>query len=248
MARSFVAASSQYLENANAVVSTAPLTLSCWFQSDDVTINQALVVITDIATTTHYFSMILVGTTAGDPLRAQVSDGSGSASASTSTGYTAGTWHHGCAVFASTTSRAAYIDGGSKGTNPTSKTPAGLDRTGIGRRGHATPDLYMSGRIAEVVIRNAALSDEEVAAEAKGLSPLLIQPQSIVGYWPLWGLHSPEIDLTVNNRQMTVTGAALANHAPVVPFSSRNWGNTPLIEAAGGVTRQMMHYARMRAA
>ncbi|KKK59939.1 hypothetical protein LCGC14_3029330, partial [marine sediment metagenome] len=55
----------------------------------------------------------------------------------------------------------------------------------IGRSGISTPQSYMDESIAEVAIWNVALSNAEVALLAKGFSPLLIKPESLVSYWPL---------------------------------------------------------------
>lgn len=250
MARLFNDAASDVLVNANAVVAAMPLTMACWFYPDDMTISAVLMGIGN-GGGADYFELNFGGTVAGDPVRALSRSGGATAIAVATTGATVNTWHHACAVFTSATSRAAFIDGGSKGTNATSNTPSTMTQTVIGKRANADLLAYFSGRIAEAAIWNVALSDMEVAALAKGIAPPYIQPAALVGYWPLWALHSPEIDLTANNRLMTVTGTVAANHAPVQPFSHRLWGSTPVIETAAAgnnLAQKMMYYKRMRAA
>lgn len=74
----------------------------------------------------------------------------------------------------------------------------------------------LDGSVAEVAIWDIALTPDEIAALGKGVSPLLIQPQNLKGYWPLYGAGSPEPDLSGNRNNATITGSvSAANHAPV---------------------------------
>lgn len=82
----------------------------------------------------------------------------------------------------------------------------------------------MDGSIASAGLWNAALTAKEIAALGQGVSPLYVRPGNLVGYWPLWGVHSPEIDLVGTPHVLTVTGATLGNHAPVVPYNAHRWG------------------------
>ena len=79
---------------------------------------------------------------------------------------------------------------------------------------------FMNGRIAEVGFWSVSLSDAEVTALVRGVSPLMVRPGSLLGYWPVYGQASPEIDLSPSHAPMTLEGTApLANHAPVgCPF------------------------------
>ena len=97
----------------------------------------------------------------------------------------------------------------------------------------------MSGRIAEVALWDVALSAAEVAALASGVTPLHMRPGNLVAYWPVWGLHSPEIDLTSNGNNMTVTGPVKAGHAPVTLYTPKWAATVPLIEAAPAATRRV---------
>lgn len=60
--------------------------------------------------------------------------------------------------------------------------------------------------LADVAMWNTALASEDIKMLAKGVSPLMIQPQSLVHYWPLIGADSPEID-RAGGFQMTWNGA-----------------------------------------
>jgi hypothetical protein len=70
---------------------------------------------------------------------------------------------------------------------------------------------YWNGRIAEVVIYDHALALGEIEALYRGY----IKKVGLILYAPQWGVASPEPDLSGNCYNGTVTGAILANHAPV---------------------------------
>ena len=220
MSRLFNDAALDRLEVATPVVTAHPLSMGCWFNSDDAAVTQNLMGILDTAGNNNWWRLLAAGATAGDPVQAASKDSATVQSAgSTSTGYTAGVWHHALAVFASATSRAAYIDGGSKGTNAVSRSPAGLDVTVIGRQGSLTPTQYVSGLIAEAAIWDTELSDADALILARGYSPLLVRPENLVAYWPLIGRTSPEIDV-VGRFELTVTGAVVAAHPRILrPFA-----------------------------
>ena len=105
------------------------------------------------------------GSTAGDPVTAQTyQSGAASAVANTTTSYTTGTWYYATAVFATVSSRAAYIDGGSVGTNTTSRTPDSLSHTAIGTLYRSDdPGVYTSGYIDEVRISNTPRTAEWIS-------------------------------------------------------------------------------------
>lgn len=206
MARAFVRASSHKAVHAATALSGVPLTLACWFNSDDATVSQALVSMAVIGDNDNYFMIYAAGNVLGDPLRAECGSATASGAASTSSGYTVDTWHHAVGVFTTTTSRAAYIDGANSGSDTAAVTPASLDRTAVGALERLTPGLFLSGQVAEAAIWSAALDAAEITALAKGFCPKLIRPQSLVAYWPLFGNDSPELDRWKNRFDLTLTG------------------------------------------
>jgi hypothetical protein len=159
-----------------------------------------------------------------------VSSSSVTVTALSTTVATADTWSHACAVFTSTTSRDIYLNGADKQSNTTSNAPGAPNRTNIGCRQTTSSGRtnYFIGDIAEVAIWHTALTGSEVLALYSGVLPRLIAPIYLVGYWPLWGLHNPEIDVnssisgTINN--MTVSGTTVANHAPITTFTNKSFG------------------------
>jgi hypothetical protein len=56
---------------------------------------------------------------------------------------------------------------------------------------------------------------------------------------PIWGIHSPEIDLSPNGGSATVVSAPpRTNGPPIVPFSQRWWGSVPSAEVAAPAAGQ----------
>jgi hypothetical protein len=177
---------SNHLSVDEAAVTAAPLTMACWFRSNSITVNQNLIAINRISSNADYFGLAANGAEFGDPVQAYINGGNaGVVKAVTSTGFSASIWTHACAVFSSSTDRSAFINGGSKGTSSTSRTPASLGRTSIGVFKSFSAVDALNGAIAEIGIWGAALSDAEVASLARGFSPSLVRPQSLISYWPL---------------------------------------------------------------
>ena len=229
MAREFDDGSSQYLlSGVQSIIvdnTDLPITMACWFKSDDAAAYQVLLAIVDYSSN-EYLLLAAAGSVVGDPIRVTAYDGVTTASAVSSTGYSAGTWHHACGIFSAANSRAAFIDGGSKGTNATNVAGVGpLDRFVIGARvyaGGGTKDLFMSGAIAEAAIWKAALSDAEVAILAHGFSPLMMRPESLVTYWAL--IRDADID-RVGGYHLTANGGpTVSAHMPKLLYPSAKLG------------------------
>lgn len=187
MAILFDDAATEYLERDAAPVTAVPLTMACWFNVDEDAKTFELMWIgdKDAAPNNEEFGLRANPAAAGDPVQASIRSAGTSVAAATTTGLTVGQWHHACGVQSATNARAAYIDGGSKGTNTSNLTPAGLDRIAIGRSGRPTPANYTSGNVAEAAVWNVALTDAEIALLGKGFSPLFFRPEKLVFYSPL---------------------------------------------------------------
>jgi len=181
MAREFDGSIPEYLQRDAAPVATTPLSLACWHYNTDTTKGQYVLWVGDKDVTDNWFCLFAnTGSQGPDAFAYDGTQGRARASA----GESANTWHHLCGTFTTSTSRAMYIDGGSKGTNATNVTPAGTDRVTIGQSGDDTPSAPVYGRVAEAAVWNIILPDDVVAALAKGYSPLLFL-EGLVAYWPL---------------------------------------------------------------
>lgn len=178
--------------------------MACWFNSSSSTTNQILIDI-DRADATGRYILSINGSLAGKPVVANSGNNATVPSASSTSGYTANTWAHAAGVFAGTSSRTAYINGGSAGTNTTTHSftdpPTHLR---IGALFYTSLVLQFSGLMAEVAIWNAALTTAEVASLANGFTPDQIRPQSLQFYLPL-----------VRNLQDLRSAIAITNNNPV---------------------------------
>ncbi len=77
------------------------------------------------------------------------------------------------------------------------------------------------GSIAEVAVWNTPLSLTEISAFNLGIRAWRIRPKSLIGYWPLDGIESPEPDLSGNKNNGTLTGTALVSGPPFTAFTPR---------------------------
>jgi hypothetical protein len=166
----------QKLTTAIAPVTATPLTIACWYKHSSVAVNDPLSL---ASSTTNYYSISSRGN--GSVVDFAANDGSGNAIARSTTSAILNNWNHACGVAASATSRTIYLNGGSSGTNTTSKTPI-VSSISIGSR--FTGSTFM-GSCAEIGIWNAALTAAEVASLAQGMTCDKIRPQSLVFYAPL---------------------------------------------------------------
>lgn len=187
MARNFVAASAQYLRNAAAVISAAPFTAACWYRPTTLQQNELISIAVNGATNNHFS----IACQAAGQIQANARDTAAAQSVTTGI-LVAGTWAHCGAVFASTTSRTAYLNGVAATVDTTSVNPAGMNETLIGTGENNSKRA--NGDIAEAAIWNVALSTTDMLALAAGVCPLLIRPNALVFYSPLQGQASPEPD------------------------------------------------------
>lgn len=231
MARTF--SNNNYLaDDTSAILTSTPLTMAAWGRSSSATASQYAVSIGNLSTPTqdNGWSLNWGGNVAGDPIRAVCFQAAVAGIAATTTGYSANTWHHGCAVFTSNISRDAYIDGGSKGSNTTDLTPTGLLATRIGAEAwNLTATSEFAGEIAEVGIWNVALGLSEIEALAAGISPIMIRPESLVLYVPIIGRSSPEINLVGASIALDGTPPVAAH--PRIIYPRRRWVHA--VPAAG---------------
>ena len=227
--------------------SALAITMACWANVDDITHANILMSVND-ASLANYYLLFASGDTAGDFAKFGVSAASSTAECASSIAYTAGTYQHYCGVNASATSRTVYLNGTNSGTDATSRSPINMDSTGIGS--FSTGAVRLFGVIAEAGIWNVALTAGEVADLAQGLSPLLVRPESLVMYMPMWST-SDLVDrrglgtFTLNGNPTTgdhcrvyypsaVVAPYYANQAPVI--SSNGGGATASINSAENQT------------
>jgi hypothetical protein len=156
------------------------------------------------------------GGVAGDPVRAYNYNGSSYGVASSTTGYSSGTWIHILGVFTSTTLRAVFLDGSSKGTDTTSIVGAVSELVLCRRRRNAAIGSMPSGSyIAEVAVWSSALSDANAASLAAGVNPQDIDFANLQAYWPLTTVTTNTDVIGSNNLTESTTLTYSATHPTI---------------------------------
>jgi len=202
-------ASTEYLEVDSAPTTAVPFSMSCWFNSDLAGTAQSMMFLGDSGSGANYFSLIVNN----DRVRAGTRSPAANTSAASANTYSTNTWHHAGGVWTSGTSRDAFLDGGGKGSDTTSSTPTGVNRTSLGRLGDSSAGTYFSGLIAETAIWNAVLTDEEMAILGAGYSPLFVQPQSLIFYAPI----IRDLFDKVGGLTLSLGGSpSVDNHPPII--------------------------------
>lgn len=195
-------------------LTAVPVSLACWALPAVVNTSQIAVALQNsgAAANSNNFNLAI---NSSAEVRARTN---GTDAVSTLTA-TAGVWVHMCAVFAATNSRAAYINGGGKGTDATNVSPSGINSTLVGVGGGTVQrNNPFTGPVCEVGIWNIALSDADVAMLALGYPPPMVRPDALVAYYPLIGRASPETDAW-GKIDLTVTGAVSTEpHARIIPL------------------------------
>lgn len=195
------------------------MTLACWARVADVTVAQALMCI-GYTINNNFFELQSAN---GGPLAYE--DNAGVAvQAQATAAPTNNTWFHAAATFTSTTSRAAFLNGTNKGTDATLLATPAVDTTTIGCEfATGTPQVFTNGDIAEAAVWNITLSDTNVAELARGMSPMLVRPDALVAYWPLWGTITTEPDRFVGAFHLTGfnTPTQATQHPPTMIYPSR---------------------------
>ena len=201
-------------------ITATPLTMAGWFRPQNIANNLTIMSISAAADNNQVFILVASGQVSGDPVQAVARGGATFDPVDTTTGFSADTWQHACAVFASDASRSVFLNGGSKATETASYTPSGLNRMSAGVWDRGSDIWHMNGRLAELGLWNVALTDDQVKMLAAGVSPLRVRPDALVRYWPMYDAASL-VDYSGKSGDLTVTGSpSIADHAPVAP----QWG------------------------
>lgn len=208
MARSFVAANSDYLSRSGAIFSAYPFTFACWTAPTGTGGN--IFSVGNTSSDSYYFRLIA----AADNLSFSVgalSEGFVNYG-SPATGVLSGEWRHVAVVAGSSTSRSTWYGGAQIGSSASPATyPTGLNVTALGTLYRTTRTTHLTGAIAHAAFWSASLSSAEIASLATGTSPLLIRPASLIEYWPLRGLacDAPEPGV-YSGRNLSVVGTSWA--------------------------------------
>lgn len=183
MAREFDNDTANFLQNASAApVVDLPISISAWAYTDTVSGTHCIASIGDSGAVSYVMLQ-----SNGTSLRAVHAHSGVTNFAFINSALSTGTWFHACGVFASTTSRSIYHDG-TKGTDDTDSTGDPTpDQWTIGQLDTSGVNLDpWDGRIAEVGVWNVALTQGDVDQLNAGCCPLMVRPDALVAYAPLF--------------------------------------------------------------
>ena len=234
MARTFVAASSQYVSDGLSPVSDAPVTVACWIKAASTQSFPSILGLGNSGGVTYY----MLGAGASNNILQAWQQGTITSDVANATAaFTNGVWSHACGVFASNSDRRVYLNGGNKGTNTTACGTVTPDRFSVGALLRNIASGYFDGAIAEVGVWNIALTDADVASLALGLSPLLVRPDALKRYVPLLAGLSPEPDLMAG-RTLTLSGTpTLTSHPRIIYAAGQQRSIEPVLANTPGAGR-----------
>lgn len=223
-ARRFDDAASDKLVTVATPVTAVPFTMGCWFNSDDITIRQFLMMVGTSANNDNRFSLELRGDVGGDPVYALTEASAAASQAASTTGYQANRWHHATAVYAAANDRRIYLDGGGFAQETTSRTPAGINKIAVGCFSGSSDALRLSGLVMWPYVIPRMLTGADVMRLAAGEHPMVVGGQGTL-FWDFYG-RSIENDRgalypLTNTGSVPVPGPAfLRDRIPRVGF----WG------------------------
>lgn len=104
---------------------------------------------------------------------------------------------------------------------------------------------FYHGLISDVAVWSVVLTQGEITALSLGCRPWLIRPASIVAYWPLYGLASPEPEFGGTANNGSLTGTVAANDPPLTLWTTKAPSAEVLITssflAAWALQRNVVH-------
>jgi hypothetical protein len=218
--------------NCGTSIAPAAITLSIWFNASTLTPAYQTLFGRDRQAVTNSFWQIHIKSTGH--LAYYVRGGVGSINIDPGTGaVSTGAWHHVALTYDSTNGLKGYLDGVADGTAAAN---GALNSTFVSEQLQIGNDTAVAGRffggqLADAAIWNVSLSALEIAALAKGARPPVIREPSLIAYYPIDGLQSPEEDLSGFKNNGTVTGTTPAAGPPYAMLSPR-WPQFPAVVAA----------------
>ena len=190
--------------------SLAPITMACWVKGNPA-FNACWVTMGRSTSNTPIVGMF-VGTSGVARMFVRADNNVSVDSSGTSVIFGASTsWAH--TAFTNTSSaRNLYVNGVNEATGGGNSNAVTLDLLAIGALRRTFVSDQFSGQIAECGIWNAALTADEIASLADGMTCDKVRPQSLVFYAPLVrNLQDVRGGLTITNNNT----ATVANHPRV---------------------------------
>jgi hypothetical protein len=199
----------------------SPISMACRFRKTTAASSFILSLTNDGSSNNNLRAQYLSG---NDSMRCRINDTSGDAIYQTSANSVIlNTWQHLCVVNGSATDHRIYVDGGSKGTITTSKTPTGLDTVCCGGRVYGTgPHIAETwvGQAMDVAVWNVAFTDAQVVELAKPLSYRWFKPKNLLFYSPIVGIAGKNRDFVSGKefkKNGTLADSTLAPRITMIP-------------------------------
>jgi hypothetical protein len=164
-----------------------PFTIAGWFKVPDDQTAQCLFSIVDRSSTNDYYYARCQGdATSGTQLYSSITDTAGTTERSTFDWFAAD-WNHAAVAVDADSDIEAFINGQTDGQTASSRTPDNIDTIAFGNQCNAGSNLPFDGFLAHWALWDEVLSAAEIAALARGASPLKVRrPTSLLCYWPFW--------------------------------------------------------------
>jgi hypothetical protein len=205
MARTFNG-SSQYLSESSTLLTNEPIDIVIFGNADIATAAICAVGFGNNGANGQ-FAAYFRGDIASDPVEAnKQNDAATTGTGRTSSGFTAGAWAVLGVSFISDTSRAAFFNGASKGTDTTNVSDPTPDFISIGALRRNAISGYFDGSLAEAYVLDVNMTDAQHALAGKGISPFWLVPGKNVRAWyPLQGNNENRVRNGYPN--LTATGS-----------------------------------------
>lgn len=187
--------------------------ISGWFNRDTFTADHTIVAKkTDQTTNAGYVVWIDAST---DTVNFEISDGTDTYEADSTTAFTATGWHHFVAVWDDSNGAYVYIDGGLNGSTTSSTSSIGDISNANAFRIGAESDagVPFDGKLDDIRIYGYALSADQVKKVYNTTSPTQPIDTSLVGHWTFDGTDiqgTTAIDRSSYGNNGTITGAVPA--------------------------------------
>lgn len=244
------------LDNTSGTVpfTAAPGTIVCWYKPAAIGITVTLFGLNTSSGGNHQFELVI---NSSNQAQAEARDTSSSQATTTGT-VTNGAWNMAGAVYTSTTSRAAYLNGelGTGGTPTVTRAPTGMNEIHVGksRSGAGAFNQFANGLESYCWVWAAALSEANLdslcnLSGGTCLGGVLPSTVGTVAFrTDLRGNVNPEVD-TIAGVNLTVTAATFSSDDP---FSSFGGGGgtvcNPIAGRCGGAAPPVIAFLPRKAA
>jgi hypothetical protein len=199
MSRVFSSASSEAIRFSSfAEISAYPFSIILWFKAYQTNIYGDVLNYCSAVNNEQYIRVLLFN---NGTFWASIRNGGVEPSIAGGS-YSANTWHCVGITYSAANNRELWVDGTSIGTSTTSINFPPINRFSLGRLDRPSPANAFNGETGWCAHWNTSLTDADHKTLAKGVSPLLIKPNSLKVFVPCGNLNG-ETDLDL------ITGTTL---------------------------------------